>query len=385
VDGRRDHDRIVDVTMAIQAFTPIVGGGELQLERLLRPLAERGVRARVVTRGVPDAPRHELVAGSDVRRTAVAGESPRASLVYVASALASIAARRRATDVVHAHGALSPATIALGATYLAVPAVVTPLGAGAPGDLRRVRAKPGGELRLRALVRRAHFVALSDEIAAELRALGVPGERVHEIPNGVDSATYHVPTGEERARARTALGVDADHCCFVFVGRLHPVKRVDVVIDALAGVEGANLVVVGDGPERAALERRAHEAGVAAHVRFAGSTPHVVPFLHAADAFVLPSAAEGMSNALVEAMACGLPCLVTSAIGGVAALVGEDRGVLVPAGDVGAWRAAMTVTVAGDARRHELGEAAARFVQSSLTLDRTADRLAALYRSLARR
>src|SRR4051812_38101989 len=200
-------DRALAVTMAIQAFSPIVGGGELQLERLLAPLAARDVHVRVVPRAVPGTRRRDLVRGADVVRTRIAGESPAASLAYVGGALAGIVGRRRCTDVVHAHGALSPATIALGASFAGVPAVVTPLGAGAPGDLTRVRRKPGGAWRLRALSRRAHFVALSDELAGELRALGAPAERVHAIPNGFDARVFRLPSPAARARARAALGI----------------------------------------------------------------------------------------------------------------------------------------------------------------------------------
>src|SRR5690349_18500326 len=116
--------RPLRVTMAIQAFAPVVGGGELQLERLLLPLAARGIDTTVATRAVPGAPPNARVRGVEVRRTRIAGESPSASVMYVASTLGDLARARaasRAPDVVHAHGALSPATIALGATYLGIP------------------------------------------------------------------------------------------------------------------------------------------------------------------------------------------------------------------------------------------------------------------------
>jgi glycosyltransferase involved in cell wall biosynthesis len=374
------------VTMAIQTFTPIVGGGELQLERLLVPLAARGVEASIVTRAVPGTAPMARVRGAEVRRTRVAGESPAASVVYVASALGAIArdrARRRAPHVVHAHGALSPATIALGATHLGVPAVVTPLGAGAPGDLARVRRKPGGAERLRRLARRAHFVALSSELATELRALGVPEARVHLIPNGVDTRRFSQPTAAQRADARAMLHLDPDRFSVVFVGRLHPVKSLDVVIRALAKVTDADVIVVGDGPERAPLGRLAVECGVAERVHFVGASDRVDLYLRAADAFVLPSSGEGMSNALVEAMACAQPCVATASIGGVDELLGAGRGDLVPHGDVDAWAAALQRIADDPARAAALGKAAALHVRATLSLDRTADRLAALYRDLA--
>jgi glycosyltransferase involved in cell wall biosynthesis len=371
--------------MAIQAFTPIVGGGELQLERLLEPLAARGIEARVVTRAVGGTPAHDQVRGAQVVRTRVAGESPLASIVYVLSALLELVRRRRRTAVVHAHGALSPATIALGATFLGIPAVVTPLGAGAPGDLARVQRKPGGRWRLRALVRRAHFVALSDELARELQALGVPSTHLHEVPNGFDARVFHPPTAAERARARQRIGLQDGCFAFVFVGRLHPVKNVDLAIRALASVDDAELLVVGDGPERAALERVTAEVGVRDRVRFTGTSDRAHEYLHGADAFVLPSRAEGMSNALVEAMACALPCLVTSSISGVDRLIGHDRGVVVAAGDRVAWTAAMDALRIDRARARRLGDAAAAHVHDTFSLDRTADRLATLYREIASR
>jgi glycosyltransferase involved in cell wall biosynthesis len=375
------------VTMAIQAFAPIVGGGEVQLERLLLPLAARGIDATVVTRAVPGTAPTARVRGVEVRRTRIAGESAGASLVYVGSALGEVArqrAARRGPDVVHGHGALSPATIALGATYLGVPAVVTPLGAGAPGDLARVQRKPGGTARLRRLVRRVHFVALSDELASELRALGAPDERVHLIPNGVDTRHFAPPSPVQRTAARASLHLPPHRRVFLFVGRLHPVKSLDVVIRALPKVTDADLLVVGDGPERQQLERLARTTGAGARVRFAGTSDRVETYLRAADAFVLPSSGEGMSNALVEAMACARPCIVTESIGGVDRLLGRERGEVVPHGDVEAWAAAMQRVVDEPARAAELGSAAARYVRATLSLERTADGLAVLYRALAR-
>jgi glycosyltransferase involved in cell wall biosynthesis len=227
-------------------------------------------------------------------------------------------------------------------------------------------------------------VALSDDLASELRDLGVVPARIHEIPNGFDAAMFHPVEPAERARLRHELHLPPARTSFLFVGRLHPVKRVDTVIDALGLVPDGALVIVGDGTERAALERRAAVGGVSDRVMFVGSSDRVHEYMQAADALVLPSVAEGMSNALIEAMACALPCAVTSAISGVDELVAPDRGVLVRPGDVAAWAAVMRELAGDPSRRRSLGEAAARYVHARFTLDRTADRLATLYRELAR-
>ena len=374
VDARSRDRRVV---MVIQRFAPVVGGGELQLERLLPHLAAEGVGARVLTRAAPGTGRFDIIRGTEVRRSRFGGEGPAASLVYVATALADVARRRRATDVVHAHGALSPATIAVAATLLGIPAVVTPLGAGPPGDLQRLRRKRGGRVRVRLLVRRAHFVALSEELAAELLAFGVAPARIHTIPNGFDTARYRPADPAERERLRARLGLAPDRFTVVFAGRLHPVKNVETVISAVAKVREADLLIVGDGADRARLERLAHDLDVQARVRFCGERGDVDDVLRAADTFVLPSHGEGMSNALIEAMGCGLACVVAAGVGGAAQLVGTDRGVAVPATDVGAWAVAIDHLARDPEHRCALGEAAAHFVHESFPLERTAASLGA--------
>lgn len=371
--------------MVIQRFAPVVGGGELQLERLLPHLAAEGVRARVLTRAAAGTGRRDVIRDTEVRRSRLGGEGPASSLVYIATALADVVRHRRTTDVVHAHGALSPATIAVAATLLGIPAVVTPLGAGPPGDLQRLRRKRGGRMRARLLVRRAHFVALSEELSAELLAFGVPPGRIHTVPNGFDTARYRPADAAERARLRARLGLARDRFTAVFVGRLHPVKNVETLIGAAAKVPETDVLIVGDGADRARLERLARDLDVQARVRFCGERDDVDDVLRAADAFVLPSHGEGMSNALIEAMGCGLACVVAAGVGGAAQLVGTDRGVAVPATDVGAWAAAIDHLVRDPTQRGALGEAAARFVHESFPLERTAERLSALYRELTPR
>jgi glycosyltransferase involved in cell wall biosynthesis len=392
--GRADRRRVVarsgdargiGVAMTIQAFAPTVGGGELQLERLLPLLHQRGIRACVLTRAVAGMPRRDVVAGTNVYRTRVAGETPAASAVYVTESLAQLLRAWQRIDVVHAHGALSPATIALAARALGKRCVVTILGAGPPGDLARLRRKPAGRLRLALLARFATFIALSSEVATELRAAGVPGMHVVVIANGVDLTEYSALDPEARAESRAELGLDPNRCYGIFVGRLHPVKSVDTLVRALVDTTGIDLLIVGDGQERARLERLACDLRVSTRIRFIGSTPHVANYLKVADAFFLPSLGEGMPNALLEAMACGLPCVASSSVGGVEELLGDARGLTVPVGDVPAWSEVMQRLTSDSQLRHALGEAASGYVRARHSIDATADQLVTLYRALVAR
>ncbi len=320
-----------------------------------------------------------------VHRTPIAGESPLASLVYVAVALGHILRRRRRTDLVHAHGALSPATIALGGRLLGLPCLVTVLGTGEHGDLARLARKPLGRIRARVLFRSAWFAALSDRARAELLARGVPGERILSLPNGVDLDVYRPATGDERRGLRERLGMDPDRFVGTFVGRLHPVKDVDTLLAAAARVPDLTLLVVGHGPERGRLEAEARRLGIEGRVSFRGESAEVAELLRASDAFLLSSHGEGMSNALLEGMACGLPCLASRSVGGAAELLGEGRGGLLPDGDVAAWAAAIQGLIDEPGLRRQAGTAAADFVAAELSLAAAADRLVRAYATVAGR
>jgi glycosyltransferase involved in cell wall biosynthesis len=337
----------------------------------------------VITRAMPGVKRTEPIPGSVVRRTPVAGESPLAALLYLAAAVAHLLRRRSSIDLVHAHGALSPATIALAGRLLGLPCLVTVLGTGPPGDLARLAGKPLGGLRARLLFRHAWFAALSADARAELLAYGVAPERILDLPNGVDAAAYRPAGPEERRALRERHDLPADGFLGAFVGRLHPVKDVDTLLGAAAEVPALTLLVVGDGPERGRLEREAARLGLNGRVRFMGESAEVADLLRASDAFMLSTHGEGMSNALLEGMASGLPCLASRSVGGAEQLLGGGRGELIRDGDVHAWAAAVQRLVDEPARRESMGHAAAAHVAGELSLDAAADRLARAYRRIA--
>jgi glycosyltransferase involved in cell wall biosynthesis len=114
-----------------------------------------------------------------------------------------------------------------------------------------------------------------------------------------------------------------------------------------------------------------------------GESAEVADLLRASDAFMLSTHGEGMSNALLEGMASGLPCLASRSVGGAEQLLGGGRGELIRDGDVHAWAAAVQRLVDEPARRESMGHAAAAHVAGELSLDAAADRLARAYRRIA--
>lgn len=217
----------------------------------------------------------------------------------------------------------------------------------------------------------AEIVSPSSAVATyAVEHVGLAPERVHVVPNGVDHLRFH-PT--DRGPTRPGQLVVA------WIGSLEPVKGLDVLVDALAGVEGVRVLLAGDGPSRDALVARLAAAGLGDRVELLGRVARPEEVLGRADALLLTSLAESCPMVLLQAMAAGLPALAT-AVGGVPEVLREGReGLLVPAGDAAQVAAALCVLRDDPARRRAMGDAARERVLAAYTLEQCLDRLGAVY------
>jgi glycosyltransferase involved in cell wall biosynthesis len=159
----------------------------------------------------------------------------------------------------------------------------------------------------------AGLVTVCAALKRELANLGVEPERIQVLRNGVDLSVFR-PV--DRDSAREQLGIQGP--TLLSVGNLVPLKGHDVVIKALPVLPEITLLIVGNGPNRAALEQLAQDLEVNDRVRFLGTMPHerMCEVYNAADVLVLASEREGWPNVLLEAMACGTPALASS-VGGI--------------------------------------------------------------------
>lgn len=170
------------------------------------------------------------------------------------------------------------------------------------------------------------LLAVSAALKADMVRLGMPADKISVHYTGVDLDRFEP---RDRTRAKAALGIDGP--LIATVGALIERKGQRLAIEALARLRDATLLLVGDGPDRSALERHARRLGVAPRVRFLGARPHgeIATLMAAADVLVAPSRSEGLANVWVEAMACGTP-VVASAVGGAGEAIGGAGGRLVP-------------------------------------------------------
>jgi glycosyltransferase involved in cell wall biosynthesis len=299
-----------------------------------------------------------------------------AGLDPVADARAVAALRRAAGDaeVVHAHGLRAGLVAVLARRRGSGRAVVVTLHNALP---------EGGGLRRRVLqmleritVRGADLVlAASGDLADNARRLG--GRDVRTAP--VSAPPLPAPS-RSAGEVRAELGLDDDRPLVVAVGRLHPQKGYDVLLDALGRLPGKRplVVIAGDGPLQDELAARI--AADDLPVRLLGRRPDVADLLAAADVCVLPSRWEARSLTAQEALRSGTP-LVATRTGGLPELLG-DAAELVPVGDAGALADALAGLLADPARRARLADAGRERAASWPDEAATAHQLVAVYSEL---
>ncbi|HEX5071205.1 MAG TPA: glycosyltransferase [Vicinamibacterales bacterium] len=290
------------------------------------------------------------------------------------------AARAHNATVIHAHH-YSPFVYSCLARFRRqTPVVFTEHGRlsdTGPSPKRRIANRI-----LRALPSRVFTV--SSELGDHLADEGFSRPRIGVIYNGIE------PGPRENAAARSARRQElvAGPETFVIgtVARLDPVKDLGVLLRAgedLARRRNILLVIIGDGPERASLERTAAGLGLGKSVRFLGRRDDARDWLWACDAYVNCSISEGVSLTILEAMAAGLPVIATR-VGGTPEVVDETCGCLIPARDVAALTAALSSLADDTPRREGLGRAARARVESRFTIDRMVREYADVYRAVTR-
>jgi teichuronic acid biosynthesis glycosyltransferase TuaC len=195
---------------------------------------------------------------------------------------------------------------------------------------------------LRVLQSADAVLPVGPDLRRRLVEMGLPDERLHVLQRGVDESIFHPG---DRAESRRRLGLETGRSLLVWVGRMVPVKGVEVLLEAcrLLRDQGVDhrLALVGDGPRRRALEARASSLGLDGRVVFAGSVAHekLGDWYRAGDLTVLPSLSEGIPNVLLESLACGRR-FVASRVGSVGELTDDPQDLVTP-GDAGELAAAV--------------------------------------------
>jgi glycosyltransferase involved in cell wall biosynthesis len=354
---------------------PVTGGLEGQAHQLAQAVRALGARVLVLSGFFADGHRaSELRDGVPVIRVPLPSRKwLRGPLT--APALATAMVRLRSEyDVVHAHNLSWFGGFAILMAKLLRKRVLVKL------PTARESAFGTGSARLRIFESCDAIALLAEETIAEFVQRGFPESRIFKITNGVSLAQFH-PGPARTAASDAALEV-------IFVGRLDPRKGLLDLLEVWPSVVAragrpVHLSICGDGPEAARVRQRIAELGIEASVTMKGRLGDVASALRESDVFVLPSEVEGNSNAVLEAMATGLPVLSTR-VGGTPLLVGpEGAALLVEPRDQAGLEEGLVGLLTDDVSRRTAGAAMLARAQEHFSIDAIASRYLRVYEALA--
>jgi glycosyltransferase involved in cell wall biosynthesis len=336
----------------------------------------------------PRYPRNETIGGVDIHRLGTPRPKRLASFFFFLSVAWHVFQHRKEIELVHIHGAyMGIIPVLFVAKRLGIPCVVkmSSMGTDDPESIGRRRY---GACLLNSLGSADAVVGISRELSAAYRRRGLPPDRLVEIPNGVDTDRFRPADEKERRRLRQKLGLSLDGPLVVFTGVVRVRKGIDTLLSAWRFVArkhpDASLVLVGPVDEMEPADRttllRSIEESPGTVVP--GFKREVEDYLRAADIFVLPSRVEGLANALIEAMACGLSSIASN-IGGNADLIEDGAtGILFDAGNSEELGRRICDLIDDPAERERIGIRARESMVAGFSIESTAKRYEDLYSGL---
>lgn len=355
------------------------GGGETHLARLGSRLLADGYPVQFIAykRGWQVAPGHQAIEvdqqAVEVRLLPLIPIRLLGTLLFILFVIADFARRRPSIVLIHsAH--LNMVFLGWLAKLLRHRTIAYTIG----DDLRILRARQPGlvkHLHRRLIHQQDYVIPLSQDMKHVLEQHATPDRKLRLIPNGLDVAHFRPITDADEQRAlRQRLHLPGDAWLLAIVARLDVIKRHDILLEAFAALHHnhahTTLLLIGDGPQKPHLVQQTHQLALADAVIFAGYQRNTHEYLRASDAFVLASDAEGHSNALIEAMATGLPIVATHVGGNADCITHEKSGLLVPRRDPQAMAAALQRLVENPTYAQQLGQHARAIATERYSLAR---------------
>lgn len=385
------------VLMVISQFYPIVGGAERQAQLLAQTLAEKGIQVKVVTGWWRfRTPRKEVINGVPIFRNfsfwgifgiiGIREIRSLGALIYMFTLALYLLVHRREYEIIHVHQALYPAfvSVLIGKRILKKPVIVKTASSGMTSDIKQLERYLLGKSQLRYLIKEMDCLVSNSRAGGDdFREIGFPESKIVFIPNGVE-----IPTKKKIFFGKVKV--------VMAIARLSQEKGIDVLLKAWAKLRAIHpalkLIIAGDGLLESSLKKLCHDLRIVNSVEFVGSIPNLNEQITNADLFVLPSRTEGLSNALLEAMSYGLPCIATN-VGGSSELIGEGEqrkinmgefiigrnGLLVNPDDVEGLSAAILHLVQNESERQNMGTRARLYIQENYSIDLIADKYIELY------
>ena len=383
------------VCFFITRYAPVFSGQAIQLERIGRELRKRGVEFFVVSYRFSGLSAREVRDGVRIHRISPSLPGRLGDLTLSVKSFLAMLRFRRDFDILHVHSISAGKYGAMLAAKLLGKKTVfemTLVGSDDPESIRGHSSVPAVEMLFFKMFDK--YFAISEALAQSYERMRLPRGKLWRLAKGVDTERYSPPP--DKRPIRRTLGLPEDRPIVVFVGAVMRRKGVDVLMAAWKKVAAmdsrAVLVIVGPDTfdevqshlnEFAREARETAKRELEGRVVFTGMTDAVHDYLRASDIFVFPSRAEGMPASPLEALSCGLPC-VLAPMGGIAEQVIENgkSGIIVPQDDADALAEALVGLLRDPALAAKLGANARERAIERFSVEKAADDLIGYYKTM---
>ncbi len=307
------------VLFVIGQFYPIIGGAEIQAHRLAKALINKGINVEVLTSRPSGTKKHEIIDNIKIHRISGIGFGRLKIYTLCLNFILKILFCYKNFDIIHMHqGNQYSFAGVLASRILNKPGVVKCGNSGKAFDLKVLKSNfPGfpGKYMVKILTKHtAKFICISKQIINELMDYNVPGSKCIHIPNGIHISSNVLQV--EKKRFKSDFGIKDDTFVLLCVAGLRKNKNHSALIKLMQELKIRNfkskLIILGSGPEKENIQNEIKSADLTQLIEMTGWKDNVKDYLEAADLFVLPSFAEGLSNAILEAMLHKLPVMVSN-------------------------------------------------------------------------
>jgi glycosyltransferase involved in cell wall biosynthesis len=380
--GEKKSQKIIFV---IRYFYPYIGGLEKQTLNLAAVLRQRGINVSVVTsRFFPNWPLEDVIKGVPVYRL----PSPRikvlGAFVFLFYLARHLFKTRNKFTIIHAFqvGYSSALAIVLGSIF-AKTTILNLAGSGKGGDVCRHRRTPWGRVFLFLCSFASRIVVLNKEMITELQSINYHPRNPVYIPNGVDLKIYH--EADERESLRRQMGIGEEKV-ILYTGRLSPEKGVDFLIHAYGSLSldmPTKVYIIGTGRDLSRLQKLVRYYNMEHKIIILPAVDEIVSYLQIAHVFVMPSRFEGLSNSILEAMACAVPVVATRVSGNIEVIEDGVTGVLVSRDHYQNLTAALGFLLEHPDKAREFGLKAKQTVREKYDLQIIAEQYLTLYTAVA--
>jgi glycosyltransferase involved in cell wall biosynthesis len=373
----------VNILFTIRYFYPFIGGTEKQALALAAQLVKKGVTVTIVTsRFESKWSQQEVMDGVKVIRLFSPRIKIAGALFFLASLTWYLIKKRNHYSQIHTFqiGYTSSLSILMG-ILLNKPSLLKLASSGRGGDLQRARKTLWGRVFLFMAKKASRIIMVSKTVEQELMAERVNPEKLCRISNGVNLKSYDKE--KNKVLARKTLKIP-DRKTVIYTGRLSPEKGIDFLLRCFSKVAqstSCQLIIIAEGPEKKHIMKRIDQLALSHAIRVLPRVDEIAPYLKAADLFVLPSQFEGLSNSLLEAMACGLPVISTKVGGSIDIIENRVNGLLVEYGDEDGLSQAISQVLGDSDLAVNLGNHARETVEEKQDIDRIAEQYSKVYSS----